>query len=83
MGSKALAWPVENVLHISRCVRHFDAFQQSHISHAAVQRSTRHHAYRVNPNNRRGDEFGPVWPPMPSVATDNDGEQLYTRDTQS
>ena len=76
MGSKALAWPLQNVLYLSRSVRHSELVQQSHISHSAVQRSSRQHAFRVNPNNRRGDEYGPVWPPMPSAATEDDGERL-------
>ena len=82
MASKALARPLRDVLLISRCLRPFNVFHRSYSSQSSEQRRTRHHAYRVNPNKRAGDEYGPVWPPLPSAATDDDGEQQNCMSTE-
>ena len=73
MSSKALVWPVRSLLALNSCPKRFNGLQHSHISQSAIQRPSRLHAYRVNPNNRRGDEYGPMWPPTPSAADEDDG----------
>lgn len=58
--------PADTFLMLQRCARPFGFISSPCLSARALHRSTRLHAYGVNPNNKKGDEYGPQWPPMPS-----------------